>query len=284
MATFAACVALILAGCGGAGGASRSSTQTLASDADPPAQKSSLGAPSRRARTAHRLTRFAEPARNDAHAARGLTLFAARNAHAARRATHHRPSRLQLAVAVAKHVYADETRGAKLHAELARIAHDPLLLGDLGSGDVSGAQAEAEAQLRIPFNHLAHVTRIGVVRGARALVNATVNADGVFVIPPAMRTLRLHGRTLGTLQVSIQDVTGFVKLVHDLTGMEVLARGASERVRVSPGLAAESVQLPAAGAATIAGGRYLVRSFGEIAWGAEASAGEPLTVWVLERA
>jgi hypothetical protein len=269
MATFAACAALILAGCGGGGSASRSPARTLASDATPPAQTSSLAAPSQRARAAHRLRLFAEPARN---------------AHAARRATHHRPSHLQLAVAVAKHVYADETRGAKLHAELARIAHDPLLLGDLGSGDVSGAQAEAEAQLHISLNHLAHVTRIGVVRGARALVNATVNADGVFVIPPAMRTLRLHGRTLGTLQVSIQDVTGFVKLVHDLTGMEVLARGASGRVRVSPGLAAESVQLPAAGAATIAGGRYLVQSFGEIAWGAEASAGEPLTVWVLERA
>ncbi len=112
------------------------------------------------------------------------------------------------------------------------------------------------------------------------LVNATVNADGVFVVAPGMRVLRLHGRPLGTLLVSIQDVTGFVKLVHNLTHAQVLVRGASGRVRASLG-AATRVRLPASGPVTIAGRRrrYLVRSFGEVGWGAE-----PLTVWILEGA
>jgi hypothetical protein len=77
------------------------------------------------------------------------------------------------------------------------------------------------------------VTRISVVRGSHVLANSTINADGVFVVAPASRALTVNGRNVGTLLVSIQDVTGFVKLAHDLTGFDVLARGASGRVRTS---------------------------------------------------
>jgi hypothetical protein len=166
----------------------------------------------------------------------------------------------------------------KLLQQLKRIARDGILLGALSRGDVAGAQAEADAQLRSPANHFAHVTRIGVIRGSRVLVNATVNSDGVFVVAPGTLVLRLHGRLLGTLLVSIQDVTGYVKVVHDLTGADVVARGASGRVRTSVGAPA-SGRLPLSGNVKIAGRRYFVRSFREIGWGHE-----PLTVWILERA
>jgi hypothetical protein len=189
-----------------------------------------------------------------------------------------RDRRVDASVATAKATYRGETKGPKLREELGRIARDRILLGALARGDAVAAQAEADAQLRSPLNHTAHVTRISVIRGSRVLVNATVNSDGVFVVAPGVRTLRLHGRSLGTLLVSIQDVTGFVKLVHNLTGAQVLARGASGRVRTSPGSTAR-LPLPASGRVTIAGRGYLVRSFGEIGWG-----GEPLTVWVLEGA
>jgi hypothetical protein len=162
--------------------------------------------------------------------------------------------------------------------QLNRIARDSILLNALSRGDVAGAQAEADAQLRSPINHFVHVTRISVVRGSRVLVNATVNSDGVFVVAPGSHVLRLHGRLLGTLLVSIQDVTGYVKLVHDLTGADVVARGASGRVRTSRG-APTGVRLPPSGQVTIAGLRYSVRSFHEVGWG-----NEPLTVWILERA
>jgi hypothetical protein len=160
--------------------------------------------------------------------------------------------------------------------ELARIARDGILLTALAGGDIAGAQAEADAQLTSALNHYAHVTRIGVTRGSKVLVNATVNSDGVYVVAPRTRVLRVHGRVLGTLLVSLQDVTGFVKLVHRLTGAEVLVRGGSGHVRTSLP-AAVGVRLPASGHVTIAGHRYLVRSFHETAWG-----GEPLTVWILE--
>ena len=126
-----------------------------------------------------------------------------------------------------------------------------------------------------PSNHFDHVTRISVLRGPRVLANATLNSDGVFVVAPAVRELRLHGRRLGTLLVSIQDVTGFVKLVHRRTGAEVVVRGGSGQVRESLS-AAGRARLPASGGVRIAGHNYLVRSFRELGWG-----GEPLAVWVL---
>jgi hypothetical protein len=162
--------------------------------------------------------------------------------------------------------------------QLKRIARDGTLLNALSRGDVAGAQAEADAQLRSPGNHFVHVTRISVVRGSRVLVNATVNSDGVFVVAPASRVLRSHGRLLGTLLVSIQDVTGYVKVVHDLTGADVVARGASGHVRTSRGAPTRG-PLPSSGQVTIAGRRYFVRSFHEVGWG-----NEPLTVWILLRA
>jgi hypothetical protein len=195
----------------------------------------------------------------------------------------HRRTRLEEALLGAQETYHSETHGPKLHLELARIAHDRVLLEALSRGDVAGAQAEADAQLHAPVNHLAHVTRIGVDSGSRALVNATVNSDGVFVAAPAQRALRLHGRTLGTLLVSIQDITGMVKLVHRQTGADILARGAGGEVRTSLPVAV-GARRPPAGPVQIGGVRYFVRSFGETAWGNEAAPNEALTVWVLVRA
>jgi alpha-1,2-mannosyltransferase len=189
-----------------------------------------------------------------------------------------RLSRIDRIVDVAKSSYHSETKGRALLRQLGRIARDRILLNALSRGDVTGAQAEADAQLRSPANHFTHVTRISVVRGSRVLVNATVNSDGVFVVAPGSRVLRSRGRPLGTLLVSIQDVTGYVKVVHDLTGADVVARGASGRVRTSRG-APTGVRLPPSGHVTIAGRRYSVRSFRELGWG-----NEPLMVWILLRA
>lgn len=178
----------------------------------------------------------------------------------------------------AKAIYRNETEGPKVPQQLARIAGDGTLLHALGISDLAAAQAAADKQLRIPLNHWAHVTRISVIRGSRALVNATVNSDGVFVVTPGRRLIRLHGRPLGVLLVSLQDVTGYVKLIQHITGADALVRGASGHVRTSLP-AARRVRLPSSGSVTIAGRTYLTRSFRERAWG-----NEPLTVWILEPA
>jgi hypothetical protein len=189
-----------------------------------------------------------------------------------------RRSRIDAILEVAKASYHSESRGPKLSRQLERIARDATLLNALSRDDVAGAQAEADAQLRSPANHFDHVTRISVVRGSRVLINATVNSDGVFVVAPGSRVLRSHRHVLGTLLVSIQDITGYVKVVHDLTGASVAARGASGHVRTSQG-APTGIRLPPSGHVTIAGRRYSVRSFSEVGWG-----NEPLTIWILLRA
>ena len=203
------------------------------------------------------------------------SLSSSATARATVQVRHPHRSRIDGIVITAKETYNNETKGAKLFQQLGRIARDRILLAALSRGDLAGAQAEADAQLRSPVNHFAHVTRIGVIRGSWVLVNATVNSDGVYVVAPGSRVLRSHGRLLGTLLVSLQDVTGFVKLVHDLTGADILVRGASGHVRTSLA-AAVGVGLPATGRVTIAGRPYVVRSFHETAWG-----NEPLTVWIL---
>jgi hypothetical protein len=184
-------------------------------------------------------------------------------------------SGLAAAVLAAQRAYTRETKGSKLRHETLRIGADTTLLGALARGDVAGARAEAQAQLLSPANHFAHVTRISVVRGARVLVNATLNSDGTYVVAPARRELTRRGRRVGMLLVSIQDVTGFVKLVHRRTGAEVVVRGGSGQVRASLSAAARA-RLPRTGEVAVAGRNYLVRSFAELGWG-----GEPLTVWVL---
>lgn len=178
---------------------------------------------------------------------------------------------------MAKGTYRNEVEGGKLAQQVDRIARDGVLLAALRRGDLVGAHAEAYGQLTSVANHLAHVTRIAIVRGSREVVNATINPNGVFVVAPGRRVLRSGGRVLGTLLVSIQDVIGYAKLVHNLTLAEVVVRGASGQVRTSPGAHAH-LPLPKSGQVTIAGRKYLVRSFGEVGWG-----GESLTVWVLER-
>jgi hypothetical protein len=184
--------------------------------------------------------------------------------------------RLAATVRAAQRAYNRETKGSKLRRETERIAHDAVLLRALARGDVAGAGAEANVQLMSRANHFDHVTRVSVVRGRRVLLNATLNSDGAFVVAPASRELQLRGRRLGTLLVSIQDVTGFVKLVHRRTLAAVVARGASGQVRTSLPSAAQ-VRLPSSGEVGIAGRSYLVRSFSELGWG-----GEALTVWVLK--
>jgi hypothetical protein len=167
---------------------------------------------------------------------------------------------------VARRIYKQEAGGAVGHAAVKRIARDRALLAALGSGNPAALRVAALRQL---FNPGKHVVRLSVVRGGRTLTNV----GGAFVVAPA--TLRLRGGD--TLEASMQDVIGYVKLVHRLTGAQVVVRGAPGHVESSLAAAAHTA-LPAAGTATLGGRVYTVRSFREPGY-----AGEPLEVWILSR-
>jgi hypothetical protein len=158
---------------------------------------------------------------------------------------------------VARRIYRQEADGAVGHAAVRRIARDRALVTAADDGDGSALRAAALRQL---FNPGKHVVRLSVVRGDRTLTDV----GGAFVVTPAR--LRLPGGAV--LEASMQDVAGYVKLVHRLTGAQVVVRGAPGHVESSLPAAA-GLALPAAGDTTIAGQAYVVRSFHERGYGAE---------------
>ena len=169
---------------------------------------------------------------------------------------------------VAKRIYRQEVRGDVGHAAVKRISRDRALLAALSRGNRAALRAAALRQL---FNPGKHVVRLSIVRRGQTLTNV----GGAFVVAPAR--LELHTRNgvpLGMLDASMQDVIGYVKLVHRLTGAQIVVRGDPGHVESS--FATPPATLPASGATTVGGHQYIVRSFKEVGYAREA-----LNVWIL---
>lgn len=184
--------------------------------------------------------------------------------------TSRAASRAARALAAAKRRYLTEAHGAVIHADLRRIASDPILLDSLSAGNLGAALAEANRQL------VRHVVQIRVLRGSRPLVDA--NSTSWDVGGSGVELDARGGRRLGHLQITVQDVIGFIKLIHKLNAAEVVVRGVGGQVRVSLP-AAKALTLPASGCTQVGTHRYVVSSFQEPGF-----SGERLTVWVLTAA
>ena len=165
-------------------------------------------------------------------------------------------------VGVARRIYRQEAHGAVGHAAVKRIARDHALRAAMPRQPA----ALRAAALRQLFNPGKHVVRLSVMRDGRTLTDV----GGRFVVSPAQMTVQGD-----VIEASMQDVIGFVKLVHRLTGAQVVVRGAPGHVESSLPGATDTV-LPASGSAAIAGQSYVVRSFREVGFG-----GESLQVWIL---
>ena len=173
---------------------------------------------------------------------------------------------------VARRRYSEEVNGAAVHKQLRRVAADPALLRALRSGNLAALRAEVRLQDATPH---AHISRLRVVRGSRVLADAGV----VFVVAPSVKALHdARGRYLGTLQLSIQDVIGYVKYMHRNVHVDVVVRGRGAAHMRTSLPAAAGVRLTSSGTAMVAGHRYLVRSFSE-----PGLAGETLRIWILKR-
>jgi hypothetical protein len=173
---------------------------------------------------------------------------------------------------IARRRYSEEVNGIAVHKQLRRVAADPVLLRALRTGDLATVRAEIHLQDNTPH---AHISRLRLVKGSRVLADAGV----VFPVAPAQRALHdARGKLLGTLQLSIQDVIGYVKYMHRNVHVDVVVHGrGAAHVRTSLPAAAR-MALPSAGTATVGGRRYRVRSFTE-----HGLAGETLRIWILKR-
>jgi hypothetical protein len=179
------------------------------------------------------------------------------------------PTQADALAGVAQRIYQQEVTGTVGRAAVRRIARDPALDRALADGDARAVRAEALRQLFAPGKH---VVRLRVLRRNRVLADV----GGRFVVGEAAAELRApDGRDLGRLEISMQDVLGYRKLVNRLTGAEVIVRGGSGHVETSLPAAA-AVSLPAGGTVTLQRRTYVVREFHEDGFG-----GEPLRVWLL---
>jgi hypothetical protein len=165
----------------------------------------------------------------------------------------------------ARYRYSQERVGLAVHVAFRRIEHDGTLMRALRAGDLRTARARADQLL------IGHVVRIRIRSGSRVLVDANPTS---FAVGGTLHSLRSRGRTFGQMEVSIQDVIGFIKLVHKYDGGDAVVRGSRGQARTS--LATLPGRLPSSGCVSISGRRYAVGSFAE-----RGFANERLTIWVL---
>lgn len=175
---------------------------------------------------------------------------------------------------VAERRYRLEQRGPLVRKLLRRVAADRGLKAAARSGDPAALRAAVARRFDSVWYHW-HVSRLLIVRGSRTIVDVGVP----FVIAPSSRVLRdARGRAVTTLEISDQDVIGFVRFMHRNHAVDVVARGVGAgHVRASLP-AALHVRLPDRGLATIAGRRYRVASFTRRALGDER-----VKIWILLR-
>jgi hypothetical protein len=156
------------------------------------------------------------------------------------------------------------------------VGNDPRLLRLLSSGNTAAVRGFVAREYKRVWYHW-HVSYMTITRGSQ-----TVTSIGVpFVMPGPKMTLRgPGGRALGTLQISMQDEIGFVRLMRRMhPSVQVVIRGRGPAHLRTSLHSAAFAKLPSRGTAAIGGRHYLVRSFHEVAWG-----GEPVTIWILTKA
>jgi hypothetical protein len=176
-------------------------------------------------------------------------------------------ARLDAYTDVARRLYTLEADGTVARVAAKRLARDPRLVAAARSGRPHALRAAALHQLFLPGKH---VVRLSLERGPSSLVDV----GGRFVVAPAARMVPGTGGAV--VSASVQDVVGYVKLFHRLTGQAIVVRGAHGHVEARP-VSLLHVPMPLeAGAVQIGGRPYAARTFAEQGW-----AGEPLRVTVL---
>jgi hypothetical protein len=168
---------------------------------------------------------------------------------------------------VARRTYAEEVYGAPNGAAFHVISKIPGLLDGLTTGDL------AEARYAMHHQPIRHAVAVRVTKDGRTLIDVGLR----FVVGGRIHALHnQNGRYLGQIEISIQDVVGFIKLVHRLTGCEVVVEGSTGQAMSSLD-AAVGTPLPGSGPVDVAGRDYTVTSFRE-----RGFAGEPLLVSLLD--
>jgi hypothetical protein len=169
---------------------------------------------------------------------------------------------------IANRIY-DAEHGPRTLRQIRRVQQNQPLLKAVAARDPSAVKKASEALL----HH--HLVRLRVSARGRLLYDL----GGPFVLGPVHADLRLHGKTIGSFVLSIQDDEGYLRLTRRLVGLSVLMymRGSDGKPRlVKNSLGPSPGKVPATGAYTYKGRRYRVFTVD-----AEAFPSGPLTIRVL---
>ena len=171
---------------------------------------------------------------------------------------------------VAELIYTAEI-GRSAQIQVRRVQRNKALLEAVANHEPEAARLAIDALLN------EHIVRLRVSTDGKLLSDV----GGPYVLAPVSAPLRLRGRTIGTLTLSIQDDEGYLRLARRLAGLEVLMYmdpAHPQLVKDSlgatpgPGLA----EVPASGAY-----RHEGRSFRVFTVTAQAFPSGPLAIRVL---
>ncbi len=117
-------------------------------------------------------------------------------------------------VAATRHIYAGELHGGETRADVGHVTGSAALLNAMVGSNPAAVQAAVHGLVYAPHWH---IVRLRVLRAGRVLADV----GGPYIIAPVTGTLRWHGRTVGSYVMSVQDDTGFVKLVSRFIGAPI---------------------------------------------------------------
>jgi hypothetical protein len=149
---------------------------------------------------------------------------------------------------VGKRLYAAEAGGPSTRRVLRVVTRDGRFVRAVAHHDPTALRA---AIVRFFADHSLHVVRVRATTASGQLIG---DVGGPFVLAPASSVVRdARGRAIGRVTLSVQDDTGYIKLMHRFTGAGVILRA---RAGVVPG-SAISPAVPKATQATT----FAVRAF-----------------------
>jgi hypothetical protein len=152
---------------------------------------------------------------------------------------------------VAELIYEGES-GSRTLAQVHRVQTNQPLLRAVAAHDSAGIRAAVAALL----HH--HLVRLRVLDTSGHLLE---DDGGPFVLAPVTARLKLHGKTIGSIVISIQDDEGYLRLTHRLAGLDVLMfmQGAGGKPRlVKNSLGPNPGAVPSSGSYEYRGKRFRV--------------------------
>jgi hypothetical protein len=112
---------------------------------------------------------------------------------------------------VAKLIYTAESGGAA-QLQIKRVQRNRALLAAVAQRDTQATRLAIDQLLN------QHIVRMRVSAGGMLLADV----GGPFVLAPVHAALRLHGHTIGSFVLSVQDDEGYLRLSRRLAGLDVL--------------------------------------------------------------